>query len=970
MLWPVGLVLAICCSMADSVALDRVAYERDTTVFYYPLMRWVGERLRAGELPLWTPQMFGGYPIFADGEIGLAYPPTLLALWLLPTDAALILLRLVHLCLAGLGMYAFVRAWRLPRPSAATAGLVFTLGNFFSAQIQHENIVRTVSWLPLVLTCTEYALQASTWPRRWRWILGGAIALGLAGIALHSQMLAVELLILVLYGLFRVVVSGPGEPPPENWRAWPTRLREVVLVGGGVVLPGFALAAIEIVPLLELARFSPRGSGLSYSDAAAYSLTPYGLIQLVFPYVFRGPDHVQWGLWTHWESYLYIGLAPLILSVVAIACRRGREVWGWVAVGGLGVVIALGQYSVVNLHYVLWLLPGMGGLRAPGRFTLITVLAGAMLTAYGLAWLDGIALNEGGAERPRVRRLLIRLGRALAALVVGLMLVHITVWVWPDAVRAVVEVAYLKLPRDSYPLTANMVLNGLSWWTDLRNARTTGAVLGLAIVLAWIWLWVARPVSAPSHRLGRWAPVALFAATAIDLIAFTVAIHPREDLHVLGVEPPAVTAIAAEPSVDGAPHRILASPVLNQVAVDRLAPLPSIQDANGYSSLQFRWHRDYLNRVLYADDALLDLWNVRYVIDPAQYGTVLTYKDVSYLRQQVLSHGPAGSSLSEQQFALAPGSRVTELRFVSALMGAVGVAQGTPVARFDLLDDAGRVVGTAELQAGRDSMDWAAALASVRDHIRHQPVEVAGTAYEGASSPQNERQLSFADVVFSEPIAARTLVLHTTLPEGELALYGGAVVNEDGSAQQLFGRTKTRYRPLYADREMRVLENVSALPRAFVVPRAQLASSLGTALSDMVHRPFAPDREIILAADQGATLTASDGVGAAAGTATISSYSAGEVRVRTSTAGEGWLVLSDTYYPGWEATVDGQSTPILRGDVLFRAIRLPAGEHDVVFHFDPASIRAGLAISIATLVLVACGLVVTSFRRSERVFGC
>lgn len=81
-------------------------------------------------------------------------------------------------------------------------------------------------------------------------------------------------------------------------------------------------------------------------------------------------------------------------------------------------------------------------------------------------------------------------------------------------------------------------------------------------------------------------------------------------------------------------------------------------------------------------------------------------------------------------------------------------------------------------------------------------------------------------------------------------------------------------------------------------------------------------------------------------------------------------MLSDTYYPGWEATVDGQSTPILRGDVLFRAIRLPAGEHDVVFHFDPASIRAGLAISIATLVLVACGLVVTSFRRSERVFGC
>ena len=80
-LWIVGLITIVSLSLADGLLANVVAYERDTTVFYFPLMTWVAQRLHQGELPLWTPQVFGGYPIFADGEIGLAYPPVLLALY-------------------------------------------------------------------------------------------------------------------------------------------------------------------------------------------------------------------------------------------------------------------------------------------------------------------------------------------------------------------------------------------------------------------------------------------------------------------------------------------------------------------------------------------------------------------------------------------------------------------------------------------------------------------------------------------------------------------------------------------------------------------------------------------------------------------------------------------------------------------------------------------------------------------------
>jgi hypothetical protein len=135
----------------------------------------------------------------------------------------------------------------------------------------------------------------------------------------------------------------------------------------------------------------------------------------VFPFVFRTQDTHQWGLWTHWESYLYVGLAPLVLAIVALVCIRRRQVLGWGVLGLVGLMLALGQYSPLNLHYWVWLLPGMSGLRAPGRFTLIAVLAAAMLAAHGLTWLQRDRQRLPSDERATGAREAAEHGRASGA---------------------------------------------------------------------------------------------------------------------------------------------------------------------------------------------------------------------------------------------------------------------------------------------------------------------------------------------------------------------------------------------------------------------------------------------------------------------------------------------------------------------------------------------------------------------------
>ena len=67
----------------------------------------------------------------------------------------------------------------------------------------------------------------------------------------------------------------------------------------------------------------------------------------------------------------------------------------------------------------------------------------------------------------------------------------------------------------------------------------------------------------------------------------------------------------------------------------------------------------------------------------------------------------------------------------------------------------------------------------------------------------------------------------------------------------------------------------------------------------------------------------------------------------------GYLVLSDTFYPGWRATIDGRPTRIYRANSLVRAVAVDSGDHEVEFVYDPATPKVGAALSVVTLAGLA-----------------
>lgn len=147
-----------------------------------------------------------------------------------------------------------------------------------------------------------------------------------------------------------------------------------------------------------------------------------------------------------------------------------------------------------------------------------------------------------------------------------------------------------------------------------------------------------------------------------------------------------------------------------------------------------------------------------------------------------------------------------------------------------------------------------------------------------------------------------------------------------------------------------VYENRTVLPRAFLVGQARRVTEPDGAIQAMQQPGFDPRAEVLLYEDP--PLSPSTGEGSP-GTATIRQYEPDEVVVDVSASRDAYLLLTDNFYPGWTAEIDGDPVPLLRADHTFRAVPVSAGEHRVTFRFEPRSLAIGFRVYLIIWTLLA-----------------
>jgi len=174
-----------------------------------------------------------------------------------------------------------------------------------------------------------------------------------------------------------------------------------------------------------------------------------------------------------------------------------------------------------------------------------------------------------------------------------------------------------------------------------------------------------------------------------------------------------------------------------------------------------------------------------------------------------------------------------------------------------------------------------------------------------------------------------------------------------------------RLEPPYARADINVYDNPHALPRGWVAPHARVISDPEALLAALQEEGHGPRSQVLL--ETPAPLPADPSHWPSSAEPALQYHPSG-VTIDVTLAEPGYLCLSQTFYPGWQAWVDGDPADLVRGNYLFQAIPLAAGPHCVELLYRPVSFLAGAVISLAAWA--ACAVVaVLGWRRRQRQPG-
>ena len=359
--------------------------------------------LRAGNLALWNPHVYGGSPFHGSFASALLYPPNWLEM-VLPPHVAQNWYLAIHLYLAGLFTYACCRARGLSPLAGTLAGAMFMFGGpyFLHVYPGHPTVIGGMTWAPLVLL----ALDRWTDPSRLRWIVAGAFGVAMQVYAGAQHFYLGGIVFGVYAALLAIAAAGP----------WRRRLRP--LAGFGAIY-GLAvlISAAQLFPAIEARPESARGAGVPIEFAATFSLPPENLATLLSPHVF-GAIHDEaapyFGRAYLWEVCLFVSVTGLLLGMCALLQRDARRRFAGVMVV-VSIVLALGYHTPL-FKLLYYYLPGYNTFRGSAKFGLFAALFLAVLAGIGL---DQLALRDRRALRRRLVVLLTAIALiGLAAMVV------------------------------------------------------------------------------------------------------------------------------------------------------------------------------------------------------------------------------------------------------------------------------------------------------------------------------------------------------------------------------------------------------------------------------------------------------------------------------------------------------------------------------------------------------------------------
>lgn len=907
-------ILALTLLVFERLAFtDLILARGDTYQYFLPYWSARDAALRAGTLPLWSPELFMGVPLLANPQVGALYPPN----WLmLPFDTpnALRLSVLMHVVWAYLGAYLVARrVVQLDRLPALISGAVFALGGYMSAHVEQINQLQGLAWMGWAFLSFEY-----TWRRPLKYLPAFGAVMALQVLSGHTQTVFITGIGLLAYTVMNVIadVRAVSFLTTEDWRAQLTsRLQRGVFALLAGVLLAALLSFAQLWPSLELTGVSNRGGGFNTQQAVAFSWNPTLISRGLLP----SYDAQVFG-----EYIAYVGVFALCLSLVGVLSKElGRQRIIWFVLALIGIFLALGAFNPV--YWVLAELPGFNLFRVPARWLALFALGAAMLAGMGAHMLLARKRYEG--EYGGLAAISIILGLiAFSALFAGGAASEIdgpavpTLLTWAAWAAAFIAFVNIVLLRPNIPRPTLAVILAVVTFGELFLASRIMPYNDL--------------LAADAYHDKRLTAYHLLAQQAQSPAPAGRVLSISEGLFDVGDKDALESRAAALNLTERATRYTLTAAKLKELAAANLPIQWGVPSVDGYDG-------GVLPSTYYTQFSQL-------LIPP------LTLRPIDGRLREALAHESCGGvCIPDSRWLALMNTRWLVLDKTHDVWHE-GVAFDTAF-KFMLGDSPLEVIPST----------FVADRAQILFSGERAPTLYADGAPRTAESTRAlESGQRVAEYLLGEARALESLAVSGA---GELAALT-LVDSRTGDFQQV---TLGHWR-LALSSDVKLYENLNVLPRAFVIDgNVSIVSDtwLGTedAIRIMAAPAFDPAVNAVLHTDTPSAqifppAQASGATGDS--TAEIISYTPTRVEVRVNAVRRGVLILTDSYDAGWRATVNDAPAPLYRANAMFRAVAVDAGESLVTFSYAPSWSPLGFIISGVSWALL--GVFVLVLRRRPR----
>jgi len=853
---------------------------------------------------LWSHEMFGGVPLFADTSDSQYYAVHFLFSHVLHWWTGYIAAAYV---IASSCMYAYVFHRTRSKLAAALAGTAYGLSGPLVQRMAHINIAHGAAWFPLFILAIDEVLHTGS----RRWIAIGAFAEANIFLSGHPQPILYASTWWFVYALVGAIAM----------RVPATRYAHAA----AMFVLGVLLTAIKALPFLEASTFMAR-QNVTYDRFIDPAQQPLSMLGMLFP---RTDDS---GL----TVPLYVGIGIVQLAILGFAVRQRdwrARVWAAAA-----LIIAL--VTAGNATPVAWLvyhIPGYNLFRISSRMLFVYAAAMSALAGFAVAAVQRrqarlpVVGAVGGAtlaatfaagviilhvyDRPSfavqfgvvmVTAMCVLLASRLprpAPLLVAIIGINAADLVYNSTFPVTALGLHLQTidPRDTQPSVHAHTLASMTASTRQRLLSVTGSERDPIVPggMARYWgMTVAHGFSpimtnrlATLARMGAsgdvYPDVFKFDDRSLDLLAVKYIIVGQRDFPapdtfsrkgIEWVQPP-LGFNTGRADCDGAPARRLDLKLPDDVRVSSIAFVAYLRCAEAIP-------QD-------ATVATVD------VIDRSEL----------VLRQPIA----AGVQIGDKYLSAEATRRTAGHRVPGTLFPDPELKQNSYLVSVDL------------------------------------PHPVAGAEMRITTSmPRGwmtvERMTLIDDARRSHPQDTAPLLLADRRR-------WQSVMQFRSSRETDRGRDESRP----DETSFTIYENRRALPRVWIVGATEPvdeAAAIDTVRYSQFRdgRPFDPERIALVEPGIGGATTATFASGR--GSARLISIDGDRMTVDVSADGAAFLVLSEAYYPGWRARIDDSVVPVQKADVMFQGVAVPAGHHTIVFELASATLRAGIAISVMAAAVV------------------